>query len=155
MPKKILPLCLVSLVMASCTIKSDLEDNITHYKKLTRYSMVKQVDFSKHTNDIDGARFLVANYPDQIIRLDGVDFDNRYNKLVSYLKINGYTIMVNEKLRLTATIITEVNKPLPNVKYIGIIMEQDSKISQTIYNISYGGNEFKARQLYTDYKKSL
>ncbi|MFV9924646.1 hypothetical protein A2G94_03965 [Francisella endosymbiont of Ornithodoros moubata] len=155
MPKKILPLCLVSLVMASCTIKSDLEDNITHYEKLTRYSMVKQVDFSKHTNDIDGARFLVANYPDQIIRLDGVDFDNRYNKLVSYLKTNGYTIMVNEKLPLTATIITEVNKPLPNVKYIGIIMEQDSKIGQTIYNISYGGNEFKARQLYTDYKKSL
>lgn len=155
MPKKILPICLVSLVMASCTIKSDLEDNITHYEKLTRYSMVKQVDFSKHTNDIDGARFLVANYPDQIIRLDGVDFDNRYNKLVSYLKTNGYTIMVNEKLPLTATIITEVNKPLPNVKYIGIIMEQDSKIGQTIYNISYGGNEFKARQLYTDYKKSL
>ncbi|OEZ33631.1 hypothetical protein AS144_04005 [Francisella endosymbiont of Amblyomma maculatum] len=155
MPKKILPLCLVSLVMASCTIKSDLEDNITHYEKLTRYSMVKQVDFSKHTNDIDGARFLVANYPDQIIRLDGVDFDNRYNKLVSYLKTNGYTIMVNEKLPLTATIIIEVNKPLPNVKYIGIIMEQDSKIGQTIYNISYGGNEFKARQLYTDYKKSL
>ena len=141
--------------MASCTIKSDLEDNITHYEKLTRYSMVKQVDFSKHTNDIDGARFLVANYPDQIIRLDGVDFDNRYNKLVSYLKTNSYTIMVNEKLPLTATIITEVNKPLPNVKYIGIIMEQDSKIGQTIYNISYGGNEFKARQLYTDYKKSL
>ncbi|MFV9972358.1 MAG: hypothetical protein AB8V06_02310 [Francisella endosymbiont of Hyalomma asiaticum] len=155
MPKKILSLCLVSLVMASCTIKSDLEDNITHYEKLTRYSMVKQVDFSKHTNDIDVARFLVANYPDQIIRLDGVDFDNRYNKLVSYLKTNGYTIMVNEKLPLTATIITEVNKPLPNVKYIGIIMEQDSKIGQTIYNISYGGNEFKARQLYTDYKKSL
>ena len=141
--------------MASCTIKSDLEDNIIHYEKLTRYSIVKQVDFSKHTNDIDGARFLAPNYPDQIIRLDGVDFDNRYNKLVSYLKTNGYTIMVNEKLPLTATIITEVNKPLPNVKYIGIIMEQDSKIGQTIYNISYGGNEFKARQLYTDYKKSL
>ena len=141
--------------MASCTIKSDLEDNITYYEKLTRYSMVKQVDFSKHTNNIDGIRFLVANYPDQIIRLDGVDFDNRYNKLVSYLKTNDYTIMVNEKLPFTATIIAEVNKPLPNVKYIGIIMEQGSKMGQTIYNISYGGNEFKARQLYTDYKKSL
>ena len=141
--------------MASCTIKSDLEDNISHYEKLTRYSMVKQVVFSKHTNNIDGIRFLVANYPDQIIRLDGVDFDNRYNKLVSYLKTNSYTIMVNEKLPLTATIIAEVNKLLPNVKYIGIVMEQDSKMGQTIYNISYGGNEFKARQLYTDYKKSL
>ncbi|ALB01924.1 hypothetical protein ACH24_04610 [Francisella persica ATCC VR-331] len=155
MSKKILPFCLASLVMASCTIKSDLEDNITHYEKLTRYSVVKQIDFSKHTNDIDGVRFLVANYPDQIIRLDGVDFNNRYNKLVSYLKTNGYTIMVNEKLPLIATIIAEVNKPLPNVKYVGIIMEHDSKMGQTIYNISYGGNEFKARQLYTDYKKSL
>ncbi|WP_044247211.1 hypothetical protein [Francisella hispaniensis] len=155
MPKKIFTLCLVSLVLASCTVKSDIEDNINHYEKLTRYSMIKQVDFSKHTNDIDGARFLVANYPDQVIRLNGTDFDNKYDKLVSYLKTNGYTIMVNEKLPLTATIIAELNNPLPNVKYIGIIMQQDSRMGQTIFNISYGGNEFKARQFYTDYKKTL
>nr|AAW49824.1 hypothetical protein FTT0913 [synthetic construct] len=117
--------------------------------------MIKQLDFSKHTNDIDGARFLVANYPDQVIRLNGTDFDNKYDKLVSYLKTNGYTIMVNEKLPLTATIIAEINKPLPDVKYIGIILQQDSRMDQTIYNISYGGNEFKARQFYTDYKKTL
>ena len=155
MPKKIFTLCLVSLLLASCTIKSDIEDNINHYEKLTRYSMIKQVDFSKHTNDIDGARFLVANYPDQIIRLNGIDFDNRYNKLVSYLKTNGYKIMVNEKLPLTATIIAELNNPLPNVKYIGIIMQQDSRMDQTTFNISYGDNEFKAHQFYTDYKKTL
>lgn len=57
MSKKIFTLCLASLVLASCTVKSDIEDNITHYEKLTRYSMIKQLDFSKHTNDIDGARF--------------------------------------------------------------------------------------------------
>lgn len=34
-------------------------------------------------------------------------------------------------------------------------MQQDSRMDQTIYNISYGGNEFKARQFYTDYKKTL
>ncbi|APC92082.1 MULTISPECIES: hypothetical protein [Francisella] len=155
MDKKFFTICLVSLTMASCTLKEDVEDNIVHYEKLTRYSMIKQVDFSKHTNDIEGVRFLVANYPDQIIRLNGVNFDNRYNKLVTYLKTNGYAIMVNEKLPLTATIIAEVNKPLPDVRYVGIIMEQDSRMDQTIYNISYGGNEFKARQLYTDYKKTL
>ncbi|MDE4992712.1 hypothetical protein NAH07_12600, partial [Francisella tularensis subsp. holarctica] len=60
-----------------------------------------------------------------------------------------------EKLPVTATILAEINKPLPDVKYIGIIMQQDSSMDQTIYNISYGGNEFKARQVYTDYKKTL
>ncbi|MDE4969805.1 hypothetical protein NAI63_11005, partial [Francisella tularensis subsp. holarctica] len=82
----------------------------------------------KHTNDIDGATFLVAKYPDHVIRFNGTDFDNKYDKLVSYLKTNVYTIMVNEKLPLTATIIAEINKPLPDVKYIGIIMQQDSRM---------------------------
>ncbi|MBK2106366.1 hypothetical protein [Francisella philomiragia] len=155
MYRKILIVCLIGLSAASCTIKEDIQDNIDHYDKLTRYSQAKEVSYSKHTNDIDGARFLVANYPDQVIRLDGKDFDQRYKKLVEYLKDNGYTIMANEKLPQTATIIAELNKPLPDMKYMGVIMEQDSKMGQTVYSISYGGNEFKARQFYTDYKKTL
>ncbi|MEY8768039.1 hypothetical protein [Francisella philomiragia] len=155
MYRKIFMIGLVGLSVASCTIKEDIQDNIDHYDKLTRYSKTKQVSYSKHTNDIDGARFLVANYPDQVIRLDGKDFDNRYNKLVEYLKDNGYTVMINEKLPQTATIIAELDKPLPDMRYMGVIMEQDSKMGQTVYSISYGGNEFKARQFYTNYKKTL
>ncbi|MDE5031845.1 hypothetical protein NAI34_09280, partial [Francisella tularensis subsp. holarctica] len=63
--------------------------------------------------------------------------------------------MVPAHVPLTATSLAETQKPLPDVKYIGIIMHQDSRMDQTIYNISYGGNEFKARQCYTDYKKTL
>ncbi|XSZ47043.1 hypothetical protein ACP8HZ_08480 [Francisella noatunensis] len=58
--------------------------------------------------------------------------------------------MINEKLPQTATVIAELNKPLPDMKYMGVIMEQDSKMGQTVYSISYGGNEFKARQFYTN-----
>ncbi|BCD91517.1 hypothetical protein fh0823_16560 [Francisella halioticida] len=150
-------MCLVSLVVSSCaTVGDGIEDNIVHYKKLTRYSEVKPVEYSKHTNDVEGVDFLVANYPDQIIDLNGSnDFDKRYDKLISYLKDNGYTIMFNEKLPLTATVIAEVNKPMPDLKYIGVLMQQNSRLQQTVYNISYSGNKFKARQFYHNYKKTL
>ncbi|WP_150466672.1 hypothetical protein [Francisella sp. SYW-9] len=157
MNKKILTMCLVSLVISSCTtVQEGWDDNVTHYKKLTRYSEIKPVEYSTHTNNVAGVDFLVANYPDQIIKLDGNDdFNKRYNKLISYLKNNGYTIMSNEKLPLTATVIAEVNKPMPDLKYIGVIMQQSTRLQQTVYNISYGGNKFKARQFYNNYKKTL
>ncbi|GAB4222154.1 MAG: hypothetical protein Kow0076_2630 [Francisella sp.] len=119
------------------------------------YSKIKMVDYSKYTNDIDGIRFLVANYPDQIIHLKGKDFDNRYQKLISYLKDNGYKVVINEKLPFTATIIAEVNKPLPNVKYVGVTMQQNSVKEDTVFNIFYGDSAFKARKFYNDYKKTL
>jgi hypothetical protein len=157
MNKKILAMCLISLAISSCTTVSEgIDDNIEHYKKLTRYSEIRAVDYTTHTNSVEGVDFLVANYPDQIINLDGSnDFDKRYNKLISYLKDNGYTIMSNQKLPLTATVIAEVNKPMPDLKYIGVTMQQNTRLQQTVYNISYGGNKFKARQFYNDYKKTL
>ncbi|XSZ47044.1 hypothetical protein ACP8HZ_08485 [Francisella noatunensis] len=63
MYRKIFVVCLIGLSMASCTINEDIQDNIDHYDRLTRCSKAKEVSYSKHTNDIDGARFLVANYP--------------------------------------------------------------------------------------------
>ncbi|API86262.1 hypothetical protein [Francisella uliginis] len=157
MNKKILAICLVSFAVSSCsTVEDGIQDNIDHYKKLTRYGEVKPVEYSKHTNSVEGINFLVANYPDQIINLKGSDdFDKRYDKLISYLKDNGYTIMSNEKLPLTATVIAEVNKPMPDLKYIGVLMQQNTRLQQTVYNISYGGNKFKARKFYNDYKKTL
>ncbi|MED7819960.1 MULTISPECIES: hypothetical protein [unclassified Francisella] len=157
MNKKILGLCVVLLLVSSCTnVEDGIQDNIDHYKKLTRYSEVQPVKYSKHTNSVAGVDFLVANYPDQVINLNGSnDFDKRYDKLVSFLKNNGYTIMSNEKLPLTATVIAEVNKPMPDLKYIGVLMQQNTRLQQTVYNISYGGNKFKAREFYNDYKQTL
>ena len=75
-------------------------------------------------------RFLVANKPDQVLNLDGSDFNERYTKLIAYLKDNGYTVMVDEKLPMTASIIAEVNKPMPDMRYIGIAMEQNTRMKQ-------------------------
>lgn len=155
MYKRMFIIAAVALAISSCSVKHDIQDNIDHYNKLTRDHEIRDVNYTKHTNDIEGVRFLVANHPDQVIHLEGDDFDKRYDKLIKYLKNSGYTVMTNEKLPLTATIIAQVNKPLPDLKYIGIAMEQNSRMEDTSYSISYGGNEFKARQLYNNYKKTL
>ncbi|AIT10283.1 hypothetical protein LO80_04340 [Candidatus Francisella endociliophora] len=155
MYKKFLTFSLVALLLGACTVKEEIEDNIEHYHKLTRIHNVKDLDYASYTNDIEGVRFLVANHPDQVIHLEGKDFDKRYDKLLNYLKNSGYTVMVAEKLPLTATVIAELDKPLPDLKYVGITMEQNTRMEDTIYSISYGDNKFKARQLYNNYKKSL
>ncbi|AJC49493.1 hypothetical protein IB642_02980 [Allofrancisella guangzhouensis] len=143
------------LVISSCTVKEDIQDNIDHYNRLTRDQNIKEINFDKYTNTVEGMRFLVANYPDQVISLDGEGFDDRYSKLVGYLKHEGYTIVVDEKLPATATIIAEVSKPMPDVHYVGILMEQNSRAKQTKYSIVYGDNNFLARKFYNDYKRTL
>ena len=155
MLKKILGFVVIALFISSCAIKERIDDNIYHYKKLTRNQNISEESYSKGTNTIEDMRFLVANTPDQEFSLDGSDFDNRYNKLVGYLKDNGYTIVVNEKLPLTAIIIAQVDKPMPDMRYIGIAMEQDSRMNQTKYKVVYGSNKFLAHKLYEGYKKSL
>ncbi|KEI35322.1 hypothetical protein [Allofrancisella frigidaquae] len=155
MLKKIFLIGVGALVISSCTIREDIQDNIDHYNRLTRDQNVKEISFDKYTNTVEGMRFLVANHPDQVILLDGEDFDVRYNKLVSYLKHEEYTIVVDEKLPAVATIIAEVNKPMPDVHYVGILMEQNSRAKQTKYSIVYGDNNFLARKFYNDYKKTL
>lgn len=155
MYKKVFVVSLTTFVLASCSMKHDIEDNIDHYKRLTRDHNMQEVKYDKSTNTVDGVRFLVANYPDQVISLEGKGFDERYEKLVSYLKHDGYTVMIDEKLPQTATVIAELNKPLPDLNYIGITMEQNAKLETTSYSIFYGGNKFKARQLYNNYIKTL
>jgi hypothetical protein len=155
MPKKVLILSLVALAISSCTVKEDIQDNIDHYKELTRIHDIREISYAKNTDNIQGARFLVANYPDQVLEIDGKDFDERYKKLVDYLQNSGYTVMVNEKMPQTATVIAELDKPLPDLKYVGIAMEQNNKMDNTLYNIFYGGNKFKARELFNNYKKTL
>ena len=155
MLKKIVGCVIIAGFMSSCAIKESIDDDIYHYHKLTRNQNISEVSYSKDTNTVEGMRFLVANSPDQKLSLDGSDFDNRYTKLAEYLKDNGYTVIVNEKLSLTATIIAEVPKPMPDMKYIGITMEQDSRMNQTKYSVVYGSNKFLAHKLYEGYKKSL
>ena len=155
MLKRICGCIIIAVLASSCTVKKSIEDDIYHYKKLTRDQNIKKITYSKDTNTLEGMRFLVANQPDQTLSLDGSDFDNRYNKLVDYLKDNGFTIMVNEKLPMTATIIAGVPKPMPDMKYIGITMEQNSRAKQTKYGVVYGSNKFLAHKLYEGYKKSL
>lgn len=155
MYKNFFAICVAALLVSSCTVKEDIQDNIDHYHKLTRDHDIRELSYTKYTNDIAGVRFLVANHPDQVIDLEGKSFDERYKKLLDYLKNSGYTVMIAEKLPLTATVIAELNKPLPDMRYVGITMEQNTRMDQTIYSISYGGNKFKARKLYNDYKKSL
>lgn len=155
MVKKVLGCMLVAMFVSSCAVKDSIEDDIYHYNKLTRDHNIRKETYEKGTNTIAGMRFLVANNPDQVLNLEGSDFDDRYTKLVDYLKDNGYTIIVNEKLSLTASIIAEVNKPMPDMRYIGIAMEQNSRMQQTKYSIVYGSNKFLAHKLYEGYKKSL
>jgi len=146
---------IIASIISSCAIKDSIDDDVYHYKKLTRDQSIKKESYSKDTNTIEGMRFLVANQPDQVLSLDGSDFDNKYTKLVDYLKDNGYIVIVNEKLPLIATIIAEVPKPMPDMKYIGVAMEQNSRMKQTKYSVVYGSNKFLAHKLYEGYKKSL
>ena len=155
MLKKIFGYMLIASFICSCAAKESVEDDIYHYKKLTRNQNITKEVYSKDTNTIEGMRFLVANQPYQKLTLDGDNFDERYTKLVEYLKNNSFTIKVSEKLPMTATIIAEVNKPMPDMKYIAIAMEQDSRMNQTKYSIVYGSNKFLAHKLYEGYKKSL
>ena len=155
MLKKILGCVVITGLIGSCAVKESIEDDIYHYKKLTRNQSITKEVYSKDTNTLEGMRFLVANQPDQKLILDGDNFDERYAKLVEYLKKNNFTIKVSEKLPLTATIIAEVDKPMPDMKYIAIAMEQDSRMNQTKYSVVYGSNKFLAHKLYEGYKKSL
>jgi len=156
MYKKVFGICLVAMLISSCgNVVDDIQDNVDHYHSLSRDHEIRDLSYASYTNDVDGVRFLVANYPDQTIELNGKSFDDRYDKLLDYLKNSGYTVMVAEKLPLTATVIAELNKPLPDVKYVGITMEQNVRMERTLYNISYGGNKFKARKLFNDYKETL
>lgn len=151
--KKILALSSLIVLLASCNIDEAIQDNIDHYHRLSRDENIKEESFSKDTNTIEGMRFLTANKPDKTMEFDGVNFDERYNDLVKFLDKEGYKIVVNDKLHNVATIIAEVNKPMPNMKYIGIEMEQNSRLKQTVYNFVYGNNKFLAHKLYEDYKK--
>jgi hypothetical protein len=141
------------LVVLISSCGAVLQDNVTHYDKMTRDQGIKKQSYSKNT--VEGMRFLVANKPDKVLNLNGSDFDHRYNKLIKYLKDNSFTIVVNEKFSMIATIIAEVNKPMPNMKYIGIAMEQNTRTEQTRYSVVYSSNKFLAHKLYEGYKKSL
>ena len=155
MLKKMVGYIMIAGLISSCGMKEVFDDNSYHYDKLTRNQNIEKVTYSKDTNTLEGMRFLVANKPDQVLNLGGSDFDERYTKLIAYLKDNGYTIMVDEKLPLTASIIAEVNKPMPDMRYIGIAMEQNSRMNQTKYSVVYGSNKFLANKLYESYKNSL
>ena len=152
---RILTLLSIAMLISSCQSVYDVQDNIKHYERLERDQNIKVINYSKNTNTIAGMRFLVANYPDDIIYLNGNDFDKRYKKFVSYLIDNHYTIVVNEKLSATATIIAQVPKPMPDIRYIAIIMEQDGHTQRTEYSITYGNSKFLANKLYNSYKASL
>jgi hypothetical protein len=152
---KILGCVVIAGLISSCSVKESIDDDIYHYKKLTRNQSITKEVYSKDTNILEGMRFLVANQPDQKLIINGDDFDERYTKLVEYLKNNGFTVKVSEKLPMTATIIAEVDKPMPDMRYIAIAMEQDSRMNQTEYSVVYGSNKFLAHKLYEGYKKSL
>ena len=155
MLKKIFEYVIIAAFISPCGIQEAFDDDVYHYDKLTRNQDITKQTYSKDINTIEGMRFLVANEPDQVLSLDGSGFDYRYTKLIDYLTDNSFTIIVNEKLAMTATILVEVNKPMPDMRYIGIAMEQNSRMKQTNYRVVYGSNKFLAHKLYEDYKKSL
>ena len=80
MYKNFFAICVAALLVSSCTVKEDIQDNIDHYHKLTRDHDIRELSYTKYTNDIAGVRFLVANHPDQVIDLEGKSFDERYKK---------------------------------------------------------------------------
>ncbi len=56
---------------------------------------------------------------------------------------------------MTATIIAEVEKPMPDMRYIGIAMKQNTRMNKTKYSVVYGSNKFLAHKLYKGYNKIL
>lgn len=153
--RKGLTLIFLAVLLGSCNIGDSIQDNIDHYKRLSRDEDIKEESYSKDTNTLEGMRFLIANNPDRSMSVAGTNFDERYEKLVKFLNAEGYKIVVNDKFNGVATIIAKVNKPMPNMRYIAVEMEQNKRLKQTDYDFVYGNNEYLAQKLYADYKKSL
>lgn len=154
--KNIVIAVVTAAVLGSCSnVKDGWNDNVNHYDDLTMIGNTQTTTFDKSSNRVDGAKYLVANEPDASESISGADFNGSYNKLISYMKANGYDVVSNDKLGDVATVVARVPKPLPEMTYMAVTMQLNTRYDEIRFHILYGGNEFKANQFFHNYKKTL
>ena len=157
MHKKNIVIAVVTTVMlSSCSnITRGWDDNVNHYEQLTRMGNTHSISFDKSSNVVSGAKYLVANEPDASEYISGADFNESYNKLISYMGANGYEVVSNDRLGDIATVVAKVPKPMPDMVYMAVTMQLNTKYDEISFHVLYGGNEFKANQFFHNYKKTL
>ena len=148
-------LLLIILFIMSCKhINNDIKYFTKNYDRLSRDNKFENIKCEKETRNLEDINFLVANYPDEVLSVESINnFDFMYDKLIKYISDCGYDIVYNEKLHHTATVIFKKNNSKNGYRYISILMQHNSRLNKTVYNIFYGGNKYKAKELYNEIYK--
>ncbi|APC97754.1 hypothetical protein [Francisella frigiditurris] len=146
---------LSAILLSSCDTKARFDDMKQHWDRMDMESEVESPEIKKHSSNVTDITFSAANNPDQDISLSGDDFEKRYQAMLKFLKDNGYPLVQNYQQKGSAMIVVKPKEQMPDVYYIGINMEQNPRQGVTKYRIVYGGNKYKARELYNNYKKTL
>ncbi|MFC4892535.1 hypothetical protein ACFPDQ_05680 [Pseudofrancisella aestuarii] len=142
-------------LLSSCDTKERFADMKQHWDRMDMESEVESQEVKKHSNIVTDITFSAANNPDQDIALPGDDFEKRYQAMLKFLKDNGYPLVQEYQQKGSGMIVVKPKEQMPDVYYIGINMEQNPRQGVTKYRIVYGGNKYKARELYNNYKKTL